>query len=318
MKYEKINFKYENRFDNFKVIENTNTPIYYFKNLYIGNLNGNEIILDKKYFLMANVDQYFHFLKEYFGSYLYIKNHLIDEINYLFINNKMEKDIDGTNFVDKVIQSVKKYIETQPGEFVEEDIFKNNYLKINELYIAFDHGSSLIQYNKHFKHNGMPDIVKELRKFYSYAMVEDKASPKKIFITRRLSSSSQDYLIKLARSRVFRYYDKHINDALEDFFEEIGYEIIELSGMEIEDQIKYFYNATHVAGPLGTGFFNGIFSKPGTRFISVNRNPRYFFDFEGEIKSVIDCEFYYNQLEEHPDYNKFKESLDRIINKEIC
>lgn len=318
MNYEKINFKYQAQWDHFEVIQDNNTPIYYFKNLKIGNFFGQELALSGKYFLIANVDQYFHFLKEYFGSYLYIKNNIYPDINYLYINNKMEKDIYDTQFVNPVIDSVIKYIKSNPGNSIDEKVLKNDYLLISDFYMTFDHGQALITYSKYFKHNGMPDLIKELRKFYSYAMIEDKSRPKKIFITRRLSSSSQDNLIKMARSRVFRYYDKHINDALEDFFKDLGYDIIELSGMNIEDQVKYFYNATHVAGPLGTGFFNGIFSRSGTKFISVNRNPRYFFDFEGEIKSVIDCEFYYNQLEEHPDYNSFKESLYRIIDREIC
>lgn len=317
MKHEDINFKYQSSWDSFEIIEDSNTPIYYFKNFKIGNFSGDSFNLHGQYFLMSRVDQYFHFLKEYFGSYLYLKNKILPSINYLFIYNDVEKDSPDDYFIDNIIESVMLKIKQNKGTAINQDFLNKGYVYISDFYMTFDHGKALIDYKKHFKHNGMPDIIKELRYFYSDSMVDNPSSPKKIFISRRLASSSQDYLVKTGQ-RAFRYYDRHINDALEDFFSDLGYSIIELYGINIEKQVELFYNATHIAGPLGTGFFNGIFSKPGTKFISVNRNPRYFFDFEGEIKSVIDCEFYYHQLEEHPDYQSFKESLNRIINKEIC
>lgn len=313
MSFRVLEFDYENKYDELQIINDKNTPIYLYKNLKIGNLNGEEITLTGEYILVGKMNQYFHFLKEYFGGYLYYKNNINPKVKFLFISdNSVEY-----NLVDVVINETIDYLKNNDGIFIDKIDLENSYLNIENLVIIFDHGRCLTNYNKFFDHFGMPDFIKELRFFYSKFMIDDDSIHKKNYITRRAISEGQERN-RITGKRLFRYYDKHMEDALENFFSDLGYEIVETIGMTMQEQVKLFYNSTHIAGALGTNFLNGIFCKPGTKFISVNRNPKYTYNFEGEIKSVIDCEFYYHQLEEHVGYERFKESLNRIINKEIC
>ena len=66
--------------------------------------------------------------------------------------------------------------------------------------------------------------------------------------------------------------------------------------MPLPDQVRLFHNVEYVAGLLGTAFYNGIFSKPGTQFTAIRTNPSYWYNFEGDIKSVITADFNYVNL----------------------
>jgi hypothetical protein len=96
-----------------------------------------------------------------------------------------------------------------------------------------------------------------------------------------------------------RWNEPWVEDAIEDYFMSQGYAVVQPSGISMQDQIRLFYNAEHVAGLLGTAFYNGIFSKPGTQFTAIRTTPAYWYNFEGDIHSVIDTPFSYINL-----YNK--------------
>lgn len=99
-----------------------------------------------------------------------------------------------------------------------------------------------------------PYISKDITQFFKETLVSNLSlvRDKKIFIKRK--SSDRDILNQTA---------------LEAVFVTAGYELIQLEDLCFQEQIDYFYRATHVAGLHGAGFTNLLFCQPGTYVLEL-------------------------------------------------
>ena len=75
-------------------------------------------------------------------------------------------------------------------------------------------------------------------------MLKDTAYPKKVYVSRRSVSKYLDN--HDMKNHISRYNEKHVEDALEDFFVQKGYHVIDFSGMPIQEQIMYMYNVNPI------------------------------------------------------------------------
>ncbi len=92
-----------------------------------------------------------------------------------------------------------------------------------------------------------------LRSIFSSNMQKDPNSPKKIYISRK------DAGIR-----------RIVNE--EKLLEELkrrGYEVITNSKLSLQEQVKLFYNATHVIGPHGGGLSNIVFCDKGAKIMDI-------------------------------------------------
>lgn len=146
---------------------------------------------------------------------------------------------------------------------------------------------------------------------------EDAASPKKIYISRKLNNKrykdeaatfgpTVDVPNKSVDIRVYENEDK-----IEKYFIDNGYAPVTLEGTSMISQLNLFYNATHIAGINGSGFVNLISSKSGTRVIELDVIAKYSnpFDYKSlyEFKSL-----------NHSVYRCHSENIDdtlEILNK---
>jgi hypothetical protein len=109
--------------------------------------------------------------------------------------------------------------------------------------------------------------------------------PKKIFLSRKDANSRYSTLIEdeiktadpvgLVAARSFS--EEHI---FEDYFKRLGYTPVVMEELSYLDQINIFYNATHVAGLIGSGMLNTIFSKKLKYIFSIHVNSTYYFSYE--------------------------------------
>lgn len=99
-----------------------------------------------------------------------------------------------------------------------------------------------------------PFISVNVSQFFQNALVSKSSfkRDKKIFIKRKNT-------------------DRNVKNQLdiEKLFQSSGYELVQLEDLNFQDQIDYFYRATHVAGLHGAGFTNLIFCQPGTRVLEL-------------------------------------------------
>lgn len=59
---------------------------------------------------------------------------------------------------------------------------------------------------------------------------------------------------------------------IRDVFERLGFDSIAPEAMSFEDQLSLYANTTHLAGPVGSGMHNAVFTPPGAKALIVAPN----------------------------------------------
>jgi hypothetical protein len=275
-------------------------PVYLFKNLQINKNDNKPLILNGNWMIIGKVPYYGHFLQEIIGSaLLYKQKH---PLHILWVDNELGSTADGHEMESKFNLIKNKLRSDQDLELNYHD-FSNTNIVFENL-ITFFYSSRFIPnsneifYHFNFKDtymHGMFNINKELRNFFSNYMVKDNSFPKKIFISRKKRSVLIEEF-KEESIHFSRYSPIWYHDEIENFYKKMGYEVIEFSNIELDKQIKYFYNAELIAGINGAGFLNGIFCDSDVRFDIINSHREYVFWWERDIKSVIQAHFNYIDL----------------------
>lgn len=277
-------------YDSLEVIVDGENTAYVFNNFYIGDRYAEGCTkLFGTYVPMYPISHYFHLIKEGFGSFLYYKEKFDYSAKILWLNLVWH----GPDFhnVSSVVKELEYLIKSKYDVYEIDFEYINGYknLFIEKLVILYDVGQFFVNtsFPNFDQSNNANNIV--VRKAFAHMMKEDASKPKKIFITRkpvsRYLEKNKDF------SSISRYTPEWIDDCIEKYFIKKGYEIIDLSGMSISEQISYFYNASHVAGQMGAGFINGIFSKPGTKFECIKIHSWFYYPYENDISKVIDAEY---------------------------
>jgi len=140
-------------------------------------------------------------------------------------------------------------------------------------------------------HKGVFDIINRMRGDYQ--------GPEKIYISRRtwLHNNLENIGTNYTERR------RCVNeDEMVELFKYYGYEEVFCENMPMREKIGLFNNAKYVAGPIGGGMCNVIFSKPETKVISIN-SPL-FFD--------INSRFEYSMSHTHLYHFNDTEFVERI------
>jgi hypothetical protein len=114
-----------------------------------------------------------------------------------------------------------------------------------------------------WKHSGhMHSYLSNLiRKCFKDLMVNDPNSPKNIIINRKLTASHSKF------NRNIHNIDGFVNDLKNKYSE--NFTVIELEGLTLQDQIKYFYNAEKIISIHGSGLVWLNFCKENTKVIEI-------------------------------------------------
>lgn len=303
---------YEATYDSLDVEKDPNGYVYTFNNVVIGkpSSDDNIICLSGTYVPFSGVPHYFHFLKEYLSVFLYTRRRIDKDAKYLWI--------DHDNFYFPLYQDMRSVhalvfdmMSGFDGIRLKDTDLSHKALLIEKLVVMWD--SQMVVVNDKFPRHDYgrtPLLNIELREFFGEYAVDDPSLPKKIFLTRKIVSEElpkhPDYDSTGQRWKKeqirLRWNEPWVEDAIEDYFSSLGYSMFQLSGMSLKDQVRLFYNVDRVAGLLGTAFYNGIFSKSGTKFAAIRTNPSYWYNFEGDIKSVITADFNYVNLYTKDNY----------------
>jgi capsular polysaccharide biosynthesis protein len=198
-----------------------------------------KFLSDKKKFLFYPQQNYYHFLYDFLGQILFIKNNeKEDDIEFIIAfedkhENKKNMMIFIKDFFEKI--NLKNYY------IVEE----NKLFSINNYYYVGQQSEPSI---------AMHNIIYEtLLKAYPSVL----SNPEKmVYVSRRLSGQ------------------KRIDDCkkLENFFESLGFEIIlrdQILDTDIVEEIKYFRDVKVIAGLSGAGLINSMFMQPGGTVIEI-------------------------------------------------
>jgi hypothetical protein len=304
-------FRPQVKFDNAYAYDIEENTIFVFENLNI-NRGGEKpyIHLEEEWMVTTLPHDYFHFLKEYFGSFLFYKKHVNPDIKTLVID--LNYKASGYHDTSKVnLNLFARFAkESKDIKYIEVTDFWQSNVLIDKLILLYDGSQAIINQTFPYFDQEKTGNVKVLREYMQELMKEDKTKPKKIFISRRLVS---EYLERTnQKNHISRYNPEWMENATEDFFRNNGYEIIELSGMSLEDQISYFYNADYIAGAIGNGMINSIFAKPETQFTYLKIHKWFHYPYHNDASKVFDIK--YNIVELY-DLNDYEETINLLKEK---
>lgn len=296
-----------NKFKNFYAFDHGKNTIFMFDEIRINPNRKLVKTLSGTWMVVVLAQDYFHTLKESVGSYLYYKKHIDKDINILLVDlNPYEVPFHKARKVTQELfmlltKDNKNLFHINADEFYSRGIF------IEKLALIYDGNKAMV--NDSFPYfrqekNANNKVVRDFLKDY---MVEDLDKPKKIFISRRIVSEILEKENKL--DSLSRYNPKWVEDAIEDFFIAHGYTILELSGMSLDDQIGYFYNADYVAGQIGNGSINGIFCKPGTNFVFLKTHNWFHYPYHEDIDQVIQANHTIVELYNSQSYDQITKDL---------
>lgn len=302
------------KFESLEVFDSEDITFFKFKNVIFGNSDrfDNVRVLKGSYVTIVPTPHYFHFIKESLGTYLHYKQRVNKEAKVLWVDLKW----DPTEYhnAQKPIQETLKMLTEGHTQLVFMPIHSlenrdSSPLMIEEMVVGYDPGivlTSMFPRFDQFKHHNN-DLVRD---FFSNMLIKDSSMPSKIYISRK--EVSQALAKNNDLNNISRYNPEYVEDALEDYFVESGYTIINLSGMSIQDQIKYFYNATEIAGLLGAGIWNGIFADNGCKFFVIKTHDWFDHDYDIDIKSVIDADYKLVEIFNKLNYEEVYQEISKL------
>ena len=127
-------------------------------------------------------------------------------------------------------------------------------------------GSSLTHagFSNHPPHKGVFDVINRMKGDYN--------GPEKVYVSRRswMHNNTKNIGTNMTEARCC------VNeDEVWELFKARGYEEVFCENLSMEEKIGLFRGAKKVAGPIGGGMVNTIFSPPETQVISIN-SPTFF------------------------------------------
>jgi len=265
-----------------------NKESFYDNNIFdFKGISFTDIVYEPIFFFIYNVDNYYHFLYDTLPIlFHYFELKKTYPRLKLLVNTSHPSKIDLPLFVKQTFELL--------------DI-SYTYPKENTLYQTIFIGSSLTHGSKS---NDPPSNL-----CYSIWNKMDPdiyfSSPKKIYISRRshLSKHPENIGTNYTQRR------KCINeDSLVELLNSYGFVEIFCEDLSMSSKIHHFKNATHIAGFIGGGMANCIFSSPNTRVLCLetptflNINSRFAYSMNHTNVSYIQCS---KHLESESKYTLF-------------
>lgn len=254
-------------------------------------INPLQVYEEPVFFFVYNTDNYFHFL--------------YDTLPYLISFIKLKALVPNLKLLMQYPNEQKQTLYPFVKEFLEilniEYIILDSETMYNTVYISNSY--------THDIDSNLPPR-QEIYEFYQNIAQTVKSTynvttPPKIYISRRTwvhndkSNIGTDYTTR----RVLVNETELVNALSRDGYVEVFTE--KLSTVE---KIAYFANATHVAGAIGGGISNVLFSPKHTKLIAYV-SPT-FLEVNKRFKYSLDCvDVYYNTSGIHTELSDFKTNM---------
>ncbi len=215
------------------------------------------------YYFVYNMANYFHFIYDtlpYLYGYFNEKQYFPD---LKLLVSPPEGRTDLYSFVWDTLELL--------GITRSDVVFLNDKARYKMVVV----GSSLT-------HDGLPNTPPHKKVFDIINRLDgDYDAPEKIYISRRtwINNKGIDYTKHVERRRCVN------EDDVVSLFKEKGFVEVFCENLSMKEKIGLFRGAKVIAGPIGGGFTNVIFSPSSTKVISID-SPT-FFDINYRVKYVM-------------------------------
>lgn len=254
-------------------------------------INPSQVYEEPVFFFVYNTDNYFHFL--------------YDTLPYLISFNKLKASVPNLKLLMQYPNEQKQTLYPFVTEFLEilniEYIILDSETMYNTVYISNSY--------THDIDSNLPPR-QEIYEFYQNIAQTVKSTynvttPPKIYVSRRTwvhndkSNIGTDYTTRRALVNETELVNALARDGYVEVFTE---------KLSTAEKIAYFANATHVAGAIGGGISNVLFSSKQTKLIAYV-SPT-FLEVNKRFKYSLDCvDVYYNTSGKHTELSDFKTNM---------
>jgi hypothetical protein len=260
--------------------------IYKFTNICIGHKPSNKIYVPGNSFLIFINPQYTHLILDSLSSFLYIKKHIPDIKLYAITTSPGSSDRDFFNFVDLDMFRLfdqnfeESKIKVLEGQYEFENVYDF------ELKVRRDPVSARFDFP-----------FTEIRQLFTSMARENNKLVGKYYISR------------IGGLKTGRVIEDEIK--FEKYFSSLGYNILNLEKMTLQNQIDTFYNATEIVSISGSGLTNTVVCKEGTKILEINTKPEeYSYKTWARISKV--CKLDYLQVGLMTENNTSEELIDKL------
>jgi len=296
-------------FTKLNTFDHKENTVYEFENVrYLSSgLDSKIRVFKGTYLPIVPCPHYFHFLKEYVGSFLYYRKHIDKDAKVLWIESRWGDD--KYHDTDEPIQQIFEMLSEKniPIVYMSADAMTRHSIEFEKIAVIYDTSTYIVStqfpYFDQFKHTNNVEVRAFLKRF----LIKDPNYPSKVYVSRR--KVSEELEKKNMKDHISRYNEKHVEDALEDFFVSRGYKVIDFSGMPLKQQIMHMYNATHVAGLMGAGTWNGIFCDYGVKYFCLKTHMWFHHEYNKDIETVIDFDYRLIEIYDKSSYNSVMSEL---------
>jgi hypothetical protein len=240
------------------------------------------------FYFVYNMANYYHFIYDtlpYLYSYFNEKQ-IHPELKLLVSPPEGKEDL--YPFVWECLELL--------GIYREDVVFLNPHTLYNTIVV----GSSLTHngLSNSPPHKGVFDIIGRMR--------GNCEGPEKIYVSRRTWLHNKFDNIGTNYTERRRCVNE---DEVAELFKSYGYEEVFCENMNMKEKIGLFNSAKYVAGPIGGGMCNVIFSTPKTKVISIN-SPLFF-----DVNSRFEYSMSHTKLNHFND-TEFVEEIQGSVESE--
>jgi dTDP-glucose pyrophosphorylase len=201
------------------------------------------------------------------------------EIVDLFVDLNYEYNMSGSNLLFEEVYFITDY-----NDLIPPSAWQEHGLKMRWDQTAYRSWSEDHWIGKYGRDSWIKDGVSLLRSRVLENLTPDDSYPKLLYISRRDAHARYSDIIANKASMddgtIREAYEREYDETnLEAYFSGMGYEIVSLEGLPYITQIKYFYNADKIAGLVGSGFSNIIFSKETLELIELQVKHNFEFSY---------------------------------------
>ena len=310
------------------------------------------LVLNDAPYVFADLsqDRYHHLWTEELLPVFYLKKHVQPEIKifhlayYLILSNNTTSRFDGIPAMPEIF-SYDMFEDTEYSEILIETVYVMNADVPQYLFLFADNPD----YRKELLEGGFildkPYHEKYLQTTNQSVFIPSSRFPEKIFLSRlnelkKLDKWKQIYdqtiasdgTIEWKQAALSRIWDANGGEnnarsmftyrhmsldtmvAIEDYFSNLGYTIIDPGEYSIPEQIEMAANATHLAGFAGTNMTNAMFAKHECVVTIITHNTNYHAFYaemaQAVCRNVIEIPFPFDRRF-HSKFNEY--SLETLV-----
>lgn len=206
------------------------------------------------------------------------KHKYFEDLYKIYLDDAIDKNIYSLNAFNYIFDEV--YLITDVVSIIPHSLFIDKGL--SPIWTTSQFTDSPTDFYKDMN----PLMIKLFRDRLTKYLNKNDHYPQKIYISRK--DANQRYNENLLSN--IDYNKKHIDfiktrffkedQQIEEYFASFGYEPLVLEGMSFIDQLQYFYNATHIAGTIGSGFLNIIAAPEKCKVFELHVLKNYYFGYK--------------------------------------